>query len=508
MRCLTLADALAARGDACLFICALLTDSLAERVRASGHAVSMIEVASAEAPGAWDMLPLDPGEQDEDARRSLAALGDEALDWLIVDHYRRDARWERQLRGKASRILAIDDLANRPHDCDLLLDHTLGRSPRDYEDLVPPHCRILAGARFAPIRSEFARERPGALRRRREGGEVRRILVSLGTTDVGGVTARVVEAAFGVASNCAFDIVLGAEAPSLAPLRAMAAENPAVGLHVDSRDMAGLMAAADLAIGAAGTSSWERCCLGLPAINLILADNQRYVARMLDEAGAAMAVDGVEQLPGALERLLRDETRRLALVAASAAVTEGGGADLVAGLMRAPGGPEGGDRAVELRPAEAADAERLWLWRNDFATRAASPKDDPVTWPVHVVWYEQALRSPDRHLFIAERAGDPVGMVRFDAVPGAGRAWEVSINIRPEARGGGTGRAVLEAGCGRILAELGPARLEASISRANTASRRIFEAIGFGYAAPLGESGFDRYVRPADPADPVLPAER
>ena len=225
----------------------------------------------------------------------------------------------------------IDDLANRPHDCDLLIDTTFGRSAEDYRDLVPPGAVILAGARYALLRPEFAALRAESLARRAAGGGVERILVSLGLTDLGGITARVVAALLETALKAQIDVVIGPSAQSRAELEAFAARERRVELHIDPPDMARLMTNADIAIGAGGTTSWERCCLGLPTIVIILADNQVWASQMLNEFGAInalMQTSLATDIPNAIAELV-DPTTRREMTGKAADVTDGRGAERV-----------------------------------------------------------------------------------------------------------------------------------------------------------------------------------
>jgi UDP-2,4-diacetamido-2,4,6-trideoxy-beta-L-altropyranose hydrolase len=234
----------------------------------------------------------------------------------------------------------IDDLANRRHDCDLLIDQNLGREEHHYMGLLPPHARVLAGTRYAMLRPEFATARPHALERRRanwaEGLPVRRVLVSMGLTDVGGVTARIMPAVLKVTSGCLIDIVIGSSAPGLPWLRDLASAHAGIALHVDSTGMSSLMAAADLAIGAAGSTSWERCCLGLPTVMVVLAENQRQAAIELAAMGASAAIAGPDcdaDLQTAVKRLIASDDARFAMSQQSALVCDGEGVGRVAAAV-------------------------------------------------------------------------------------------------------------------------------------------------------------------------------
>jgi UDP-2,4-diacetamido-2,4,6-trideoxy-beta-L-altropyranose hydrolase len=258
-----------------------------------------------------------------------------SVDAVICDSYEIDAKIERSLRKMAAKVVTIDDLANRPHECDLLIDATYGRSAEDYRGLVPPGATICAGAHYAFLRPEFAALRETSLSRRATVGGVERVLVSLGLTDIGGVTARVVAALVSTELKAQIDVVVGPTAQSRNALAEMAARNSRLALHVDPADMARLMTNADIAIGAGGTSSWERCCLGLPTVLVVLADNQRVIAEKLGEAGAVWLAlgaseDHVVEITHKVMELSNDGSARRRMTGAAAMIVDGCGATRVA----------------------------------------------------------------------------------------------------------------------------------------------------------------------------------
>jgi UDP-2,4-diacetamido-2,4,6-trideoxy-beta-L-altropyranose hydrolase len=314
MRCLALADALVERGWRCVFAVSAETTATVPHLKRAQHDIHILSAVE---------------EGDPAALLSAAAEG---CQLLVIDHYRLGAHYEAGCRSLTRQILVIDDLADRAHDCDLLLDQNLGRDPLDYDGLVPASAKVLTGPEFALLRPEFAAARSVGLARRQPGTHVRRILVTLGLTDLGGITARVVRAALAAGTGAMLDVVIDERAPSLPYLRSV--ESSSVTLHLDPNNMCQLMTEADLAIGAAGTTSWERCCVGLPTILLVLADNQRFAARSLARAGAVKLLENTSDLElhltAALHELSRSEALRLSLVRASAQVTDGLGAKRLA----------------------------------------------------------------------------------------------------------------------------------------------------------------------------------
>lgn len=489
MRCLSLADELAARGVRVSFACASVPDFFAARIKRAGHGLHRVErigelLVEEED---WDSAILSAAAQRHDADLVRATVGD--TDWVVLDHYRLDGSWLEAAAPDARRLV-IDDLANRPQLCDILVDQTFGRRASDYSALVPQACRLLIGADYALLRPEFAQARPAALHRRRDAAKVERLLISLGSTDIGGITREALESVVAAGVECRIDVVLGAAAPSLAAVQALASGNSRISLHVDSSDMAALTAAADLAVGAPGTSSWERCCLGLPSVTLVIAENQRLVSRMLAEAGTVAPVESAAGIGAAVARLVADQRARAKMSAAAAAITTGSGAGLVADAMLRQ--DSAGERSpLALRPGGEADSETLWLWRNDPVVRAMSKNGDAIPWSDHQRWFSAMLEAGRSRLFMADIEDAPAAMVRFDREEAEA---VVSINVSSHMRGRGVGRPALIAACEAYRAESPGTRLVADIRGGNEASVRVFLAAGFEATGGTAD-GFRRFIR-------------
>jgi UDP-2,4-diacetamido-2,4,6-trideoxy-beta-L-altropyranose hydrolase len=313
MRCLTLADALRARGAECHFVTRALPGHLGALIIERGHGVTLLAAPAGNAVmpsgppahAAWAGVPW-----EQDLAETRAACG--PADWLIIDHYAFDARWQRGLADRAERIMVIDDLADRPHVATLLLDQNLGREAADYDRLVPDACRRLIGPRFALLRPEFSAKR-GASLQRRAGAELLHLLISMGGTDVVDATSTVLRALANATlpKNLRLSVVMGSRAPALGRVRELAAQMPwPTEVLVDVIDMARLMADADLAIGAGGSTTWERCCLGLPSIIVETAANQAGAVAAMQQVGAAIGTGPLsdpafgERLVAAMEQLL------------------------------------------------------------------------------------------------------------------------------------------------------------------------------------------------------------
>lgn len=311
MRSLTLAAALERQGASCRFVSPPAVDTILQ----------------AFAPGAARVgaLSTTPGDLAD-------AVAAERFDAIVFDHYGL-AESDHRAMAQGKTTLVIDDLADRPLGADLLLDSGPARRAEDYLGLTPDDVRLLLGPQYAPVRPDFAALREQALSWR--GEPVGRVLVSLGLTDVDAITWRAVERLRPKVNEVGIDVVLGAEAPSLASLSKIARRDTRITLHTDSLHMARLTAEADIAIGAAGSSTWERCTLGLPTLMVVLAENQRASAQTLAERNAALVVEaGAPDFDAvfdrALIRLTTDAGLRRQLAAASAELCDGLGAPRVA----------------------------------------------------------------------------------------------------------------------------------------------------------------------------------
>ena len=309
-RCRTLAAALREQGAAVHFICRAHPGHQLDALRAEGYRVSALPAPPVQAAADGDYAAWLGVSQAQDAADTLVALTDAPAtkpkpDWLIVDHYALDATWEQTLSPAVGGILVIDDLANRRHACDLLLDQNFAPDAEArYADRLPPQAQRLLGPRYALLRPEYAATRHG-LRRcqgaafdktQREHNRpnpiepdqppVRRVLIFFGGTDPDNLSGRALAALTDpTLAALSVDLVVGANNPHRPTLSAQAEARGNTRLHPPRPHLADLMAEADLAIGAGGTTTWERCCLGLPSLVVSIAENQRPAC----EALAALA---------------------------------------------------------------------------------------------------------------------------------------------------------------------------------------------------------------------------
>jgi UDP-2,4-diacetamido-2,4,6-trideoxy-beta-L-altropyranose hydrolase len=340
MRCLTLADALRELGAQCLFICRQEPGNLVDFIRQRGHEVRSlpsvtVPLGNLVGPAHASWLGT---AWDTDARQTRDALYGTVFDWLVVDHYALDMQWEKVLRESCHYLMVIDDLADRPHVCDLLLDQNFGRAEQDYQDLVSTSCQLLLGPIHALLRSDFAQwRRPSLLRR--SGTDVRQILVFLGGVDEFNITGQVLACL----SKCELNpesvitVVLGLNAPGRTQVEQVVEKMPwPTRLLTGVNNMAELMTNSDVAIGSAGGAAWERCCLGLPSLLLVLARNQQQGTEALGKAGAAFVIGTPGEIPARLDvgmRLMEDSRARGRMSQRAAKITDGAGVGRVCKAM-------------------------------------------------------------------------------------------------------------------------------------------------------------------------------
>lgn len=458
MRCLALADQLRGRGVQTCFLARPLPGHTGARIQAHGHELVWIEA---------DSTPRD-AQVCIDALRAHAPW-----DWLVVDHYGLDATWERAMRQVANRIMVIDDLENRAHDCDLLLDQNLHREPEGrYSGLVPPGCVKLIGPRHALLRPQFAEARR---KLRPRTGEVRRILVCFGGSDPHGATLMALEAIQRLdRPDIAADVVIGGANPHRTEIEGACRALHQAKLYCDVEDMAGLMAGADLFVGSGGSITWERCCVGLPAVVMTTADNQERLAEILAEQGAHLYLGSDQYVePGRLMHLLEELLhqsrllRHLSRVAAE--YTDGEGTVRVATHLLPV--------SVHVRPATSEDGPLIHAWRNHPVIRRSCRQTEEIPLPAHARWFASVLADPDRALLIGEIEDRPIGCVRFDL---QGDRALLSIFLDPYSIGQGWGGRLLQAAESWLREHHGELRrIEAEVREDNAPSRGMFLRHGY-----------------------------
>lgn len=463
MRCLTLADALKRSGALTRFISRHLNEQLRGNLADKGHEFVLLAQETEEEPA--DNLIY------ADAMASLKALSHEQWDWLVVDHYGLDHRWESMLRRSVDHILAIDDIANRQHDCDLLLDQNLYLNMEArYAGKVPSHCQLLLGPRFALLGDEFTRLHTEVQPRR---GPVKRVLVSFGGIDANNFTGKALSALSAIGlKDVKVDVVIGAQHPCRKEVEATC-EKLEYACHIQTERMAELISVADMAIGAGGISVWERCSLGLPSLVIKTADNQTDQIKDAASLGLLYAPEFSGDWMNAFERhilaLIENDYLRSYMSASGINSVHGRGAQDVVAIL--------GCSELVIRNATPTDSKELFNWRNHASIRQASRNSGKIDWQNHSKWFMSVLADPKKAILIGEIAGTPMGVVRFDLQDDEA---EISIYLAPEKGMSGRGFSLLAAAESWLVSNYPNVReLRAHVLGDNGHSLRFFSKAGF-----------------------------
>lgn len=494
-RCMSLASALSDKGADVRFV-----------VRRH-DAVGEISLGSQTFPVAWLDSPMStagagippaatpPHEYwagvswSDDAAETVRALRDSQPDWVVVDHYSFDARWHDQVRQDLGcKVMAIDDLADRSLSIDVLLDANFAEDHVEkYAGRLARKCRLLGGPRFALLSDEYKKAR-----RYRFRPEVRSIGVFMGGTDPDGVSERVLrtcreEAGF----QGLIEVVSTSANPHLEVLREACAASADVTLSLDLPDLSAFYARHDLQVGAGGTATYERCCMGAPTIAVVVASNQLAVVPALAAGGilraARLSTGPGADIPGAIpalgnvvRELVADPDARRSLAERGMSLVDARGADRVALCLLAT--------SLSLRQVALNDGPQLHAWRNHPAVRSVSGNRESIPLRSHMDWLADKIAMEDCRLYIAEIGATAVGSIRFDRLEDD--LLEVSLYLDPDLLGLGLGPHLLLAGEREVMAEWpGCATFTATVMPNNEVSARLFVSCGYS-GGPL------RYNKP------------
>ena len=299
MRCLTLSQVLKENGVDVKFICRRHKGNLIDKIRLSGFNVYELEVLeNSEVDANLAHSHWLGATQEQDANDCNDMLKAEKTDWLIVDHYALDEQWQKSLKFYYKKIMVIDDLADRKHQCDILLDQTFGRKHDNYASLVPKDCELLLGSQYAFLRPEFSKWRPHSLERRSKP-EFKQLLINMGGVDIDNITEDIIDKLkeYSLPSDINIIVIMGGSAPYIESVKSKVIKlSYKAEVKVDVDNMAEIMANSDIAIGAAGSTTWERCCLGLPTIQIVTAKNQQFSAKSLANKNIVKLVEEINKI--------------------------------------------------------------------------------------------------------------------------------------------------------------------------------------------------------------------
>ncbi|WP_163339201.1 UDP-2,4-diacetamido-2,4,6-trideoxy-beta-L-altropyranose hydrolase [Desulfopila sp. IMCC35008] len=472
MRCLTLADSLNAYYNDITFICRHMPKHFQAEITTRGYHFSKLDGGSKEesfqeSSYYCDWLGVD---QVVDAKATMRFLSQNKFETLIVDHYALDNRWESAVRPMVDRIMVIDDLANRTHDCDILLDQNYYQDMEQrYRDLVPSCCTKLLGPRFALLRKSFL-----AMRKTTEvrSGQVKRLLLFFGGVDFHNYTTLAINALLSLdVKGVDVDVVIGRQHPFKKDIYRVC-EEYGFTCHIQTDEIEKLMASADLSIGAGGTVTMERCCLGLPTMVVSTAENQNQQVGDAAAAGLVYLISGYDDYTEAmkchLRSLFQNEHLREHISHTGMMLVDGKGCQRVTSFLNG--------QSIKIREADSSDLEKIYEWRNHPDVRSVSRETEALSFEAHKEWFAKVLESQKRLLLLGFLGDIPVGVVRFDIYDTSG---EVSI-YRTPISDSGLGHGLLMAAENWLITNRPDISvLMACVLENNVSSHRLFANAGY-----------------------------
>ncbi len=448
MRCLALAQAWCDTGGHATFAMAETTPAAEERLRSEGFEVVRV---------AFRVGSVNDAEETERLAHEYS------VSWVVVDGYEFGAEYQAGLKSRGLKLLFVDDNGHAGHySADVVLNQNAHASDALYPSR-DASTRLLLGPRFAMLRREFTSWRGW---NREIPAVASRVLVTMGN-------------------------------PHWASLREFANRScGAVQLVENASNMPELIANADVAVAGAGTTSWEMCFLGLPALLMVLADNQESVA---DELGKQGIMVDLGRGSNVSHRTIAAQLRRLAgspkvrreMSERGRALVDGRGAERVLSALNRD--------SLSFRLAEDGDCKLLWEWANDPVVRASSFSSGSIPWEDHVTWFRKKLKDRDCRILVAlDATSAPAGQMRFDKC--AANEADIDITLDGRLRGLGYASCLIDLGASWAFAEWGLTRLNAFVKPQNVASAKGFEKAGFKRMDTVTVKGqtATHYVRTAE----------
>jgi UDP-2,4-diacetamido-2,4,6-trideoxy-beta-L-altropyranose hydrolase len=471
MRCIALGQAWADAGGKVLFATCCGNPVLLQRLRDENFTVIELH---------------DPSEFLPRLTAGLRLLNSGC--WVVLDGYRFTLDDHRSIRRAGFKLLLIDDYNHLPaYECDILLNQNIDADGLDYN--INPDARRLLGTQYAMLRREFrqAVPAPAVFQPLDDPDPVvpapgKNILVTLGGADPDNVTFKVIEALQALnVPGLDVRVVVGPANAHIKSLKSAAARS-AVEIRLMSHitDMTDVMMWSDFAISAAGSTCWELCCLGVPFLTLVLAENQRGLADGLAARGVAPCLGenpSVAQIAAGAGALAKDAGHRARCSEAGREMVDGFGALRVLAVPAKEAGLNLFAGRLTLRSAAAGDLEQLWLWANDPAVRGNSYHPQPIPFAEHKKWFINKLHAPDALILILKVDQIPVGQVRCDWVDAD--TAEIDFSIDAKFRGLGLGTRLIQLSLAEAAQHLGVQTLRAMVKETNEPSCRVFESAGF-----------------------------
>lgn len=460
MRMIALGQAWRDKGGDVIFLCAEVTPPLADRLKLEGFSLQRVDVV----PGSIADLEV--------TCASITRHGDDLV-FVVLDGYQFDADFQVGLKSAGCRLLVIDDYGHASsYRADLVLNQNISARANLYAASAQ-HCEFLLGTKFALLRKEFLAYQSW---RRKIVPVAKNILITLGGSDPDNVTLKVIKELIDFDLHA--KVVIGGSNPHLREIedfiRSQSDSKASIELVVNPTNMPELMAWADLALSAAGSTLLELAHMGLPTLLVVMADNQKVAAEEAGRLGMAKILGEGNMLDTLniceeVRDLCLDKKKRGFFSKAGKSHVDGKGVKrvlchLMTGLVR-------------LRDATENDLNELWRWRRDAVTRNLFLENKQPSLLAHKSWFRRAVKNPECVLLIAEnQKGESLGQIRFDVV---NKSATIHITIAPEFQGRGWGPAVIRKASEILISNRRAETITANVKSTNIPSRSAFELAGY-----------------------------
>lgn len=491
MRCLSLADELKFRKNSVLFICNNEDGNLNNIIKKKGYQV--IEIAS-ENSSIKNHALIDQSRNtviNNDAHQTKLIIKDKKVDWLIVDHYFLDENWESELKKYVNAIFVIDDLANRRHDCDLLLDQNwFGiETKHRYDEYTNESTISLLGPNYAILSKDF---RSIKKNKRKHNGFINQILIFMGAVDSKRQTREALLALCNEdLSNISVDVVIGSSNKDKDQIINIASNRKKTKIYNVVPSLSELMQKADLILCAGGSTTWERCFMGLPAIVFIASENQNKLTRQLAKDNAHILLESSTQINSQdwylnISELVKDNVKLRKMSAIGENFVDGRGSYRILSHLY------GFSMPIEIRKATIDDEKLLFEWVNEPTVRKFSFSSKDITNEDHKDWLRLKLNDPNCLILIGTDSNTiPIGQVRIESI---NYKNYIDISIDKEARGLGFAQILIEESVKFWRnARINSWPLIAEVLFTNKASQQVFINSGFVKCSSENDENFIRF---------------
>jgi UDP-2,4-diacetamido-2,4,6-trideoxy-beta-L-altropyranose hydrolase len=475
MRCRTLANVLRQYGAEVIFIMRDHKGHLKSLILNDDYKIIFLKKPFKKYSGNSKYAEWLGVSQELDAQETIEGLKSISCDWIIVDHYGIDENWEKLIRHHCKKIMVIDDLFNRRHDCDLLLDQNYCRNYElRYKEKIPQDCKLLIGPRFTLLSNEYLKKR--LIQQQKKLISINRLLVYVGGSDNDNVTEKILKAlSLNELKNLEVDLVIGKNFQFRESLIKKAKARNRTNIYENLDSLASLIMQADAAIGAGGGSLWERMCLGLPSFVISIAENQIPGCLALNDAGLIYYMgEGKEieitNIAFNISKYLSKINEVNKMIFSNQILVDGRGTERVILALKSINQVN-----LQIRTAKIEDLQTYFDWANDPVVRQNAINTEPIDFEVHLNWFENKIQESNCALFVMLADNLPIGQVRFEFANGVA---SIDYSIEKFMRGLGLASWLVERAIDKLDKSL-VHEVRALVKISNKASINVFNKLRF-----------------------------